>query len=55
MEVDLSTVDNILYGKIDVSLDLIFALSKLIGKVPYIKWKDPNEIKNEDFPLKEKV
>ncbi|MBP6218072.1 MAG: helix-turn-helix transcriptional regulator [Oligoflexales bacterium] len=45
-------VAKILYGKGSVNFDTIIRLTKLTGKVPYIAWKDPSEVKEKDLPLK---
>lgn len=55
LEISENMVAKILYGKGSVNFDTIIRLSKLTGKVPYIAWKDPNDIKEEDMPLKKKA
>lgn len=45
----------ILYGKGSVNFDTIIRLAKLTGKVPYIAWKDPRDVKDSDLPALKKA
>ena len=45
----------ILYGKWSVNFDTIIRLAKLTGKVPYIAWKDPGDVQENDLPTRKKA
>lgn len=48
-------IAKILYGKGSVNFDTIIRLTKLTGKVPYIAWKDPGDVKDNDLPALKKA
>jgi hypothetical protein len=51
LDVSENMVSKILYGKGSVNFDTILRIAKLTKKVPYIAWKDPDDVKEKDFPI----
>src|SRR3989338_3282994 len=55
LEISENMVAKILYGKGSVNFDTIIRLTKLTGKVPYIAWKNPQDVKEKDLPTLKKA
>lgn len=47
-------LSKILYGKGNVSFETIMHVAALMGKVPYIAWKEAENVTEDDFPLSKK-
>lgn len=51
LDVSENMVSKMLYGKGSVNFDTIVRVAKLTKKVPYIAWKDPDDVDDKDFPV----
>ena len=52
LDISENMASKMLYGKGSINFDTIVRLSNLTGKVPYIAWKDPEDIFEDDLPIK---